>query len=199
MRMLLGIACLTSLWLFCGTSSALPKEAALPKGLKPTVKGHGLTEENAKTAAIRQAVKEVSTLMKMHNPPLQAFEVTENYVRTNLLVDAGKPGENFEDKFNGKNEVFKSWVLSFRSDTDWWNDLVRRDQEAQRKARADDRQKVGSLVIVGLALLLLVGYGYLRLDEYTHRRYTTWLRVAGVGLATSAIAGWWLVFFQSQG
>ena len=47
---------------------------------------------------------------------------------------------------------------------------------------------------IGLACLLLAGFGYVRLDEFTHRRYTAWLRIAGVGVATTVIAGWWWVF-----
>jgi hypothetical protein len=198
--MLLGIACLAMLWLFCGTSSALPKEAAAPKGLlPPSITGMGETLDVAQKDAIRQAVKQVNIAMKLHNPPLQSFKVTEDYVRTLLDTDSGHEGENVRMKIDDREHVFKAWVLNFRADKDLWSDIVRRDQESQRKARADERQKGGSLVIVGLALLLLVGYGYVRLDEYTHRRYTTWLRLAGVGLATSAIAGWWFVFFQAHG
>jgi hypothetical protein len=102
-------------------------------------------------------------------------------------------------KLNDGEHVFKSWVLTFRSDVDWGKDLVRRDYEAARKQRADERQKVGALVIIGLAFLLLVGFSYVQLDEYTQRRYTTWLRVAGVGVGTTLIAAWWWVFFQAPG
>jgi hypothetical protein len=42
--------------------------------------------------------------------------------------------------------------------------------------------------------LLLAGVGYNRLDEYTQRRYTIWLRAAGVSVAATAVAAWfWVV------
>ena len=49
--------------------------------------------------------------------------------------------------------------------------------------------------MLALAVLLLAGWGYVRLDEYTQRRYTGWLRLAGVGVATTIAAGLWWVFF----
>ena len=84
--------------------------------------------------------------------------------------------------------------MPFRTDTDWWTDLVRRDHEEQRKARADQRHTWTAQVMLSLSVLLLAGFGYVRLDEYTQRRYTTWLRIAGIGVATSVAAGWWYVF-----
>ena len=54
-------------------------------------------------------------------------------------------------------------------------------------------------IFLGLSLLLLTGVGYVRLDEYTQRRYTRSLRVAGVGVASAVAAGLWWVFIQSPG
>ena len=48
--------------------------------------------------------------------------------------------------------------------------------------------------MLGLSVLLLAGFGYVRLDEFTQRRYTTLLRIAGIGVATSVVMGWWYVF-----
>jgi len=128
----------------------------------------------------------------------QAFVVTEDYVRTRLLDSkSGEPGKDEKIQLNDVEHVFKAWVLTFRTNNEWWKDIVRRDQEAQRKLRADERQTLGSHIVIGLAFLLLAGYGYVRLDEYTQRRYTTWLRVAGIGVAATVIAGWWWVYFQA--
>jgi hypothetical protein len=196
--MLLAITALTMLWLVYGTSSALPREEAAPKGLLPrSITGMGETLEVAQKDAIREAVKQVSVAMQLHNPPLQSFKVNEDYVRTLLDLNSGHEGDN--EKLKIGEHAFKAWVIDFRTDKNLWNDIVRKDQEAARHARAEERQKVGSLIIVGLGLLLLVGFGYVQLDEYTQRRYTTWLRLAGVGVASTLIAGWWVVFFQSPG
>src|SRR5207302_769824 len=91
-------------------------------------------------------------------------------------------------------DPFKTWTLTLRPDSAWWNDVVHRDQDISRKLRAEQRQAVGAQVIIGLACLLLAGFGYVRLDEYTQRRYTAWLRLVGMGVATTVVAGWWWVF-----
>jgi len=199
MRGLLGIAALMLIGLASCSDSALPREArlpaeaaALPKDDLPrSVTGHGVTVEAAKKAAIKKAVDVISDLMTSNE--LKSFKLTEDYVRTHVLV-GGEPGKDFQ--VEPIREPFKAWIVNFHRDNDWWNDIVRRDQEAQRKLRADERQTLGSHVIIGLAFLLLAGYGYVRLDEYTQRRYTTWLRVAGIGVAATVIAGWWWVCFQ---
>src|ERR1019366_3432517 len=121
---------------------------------------------------------------------LTSFKVTEEYVRKNILVDAGHAGKDL-DALPGA-DPFKAWVVTFRTDADWWQDVVRRDHEAKRQRVAAARQNLGSQVIIGLGLLLLAGVGYVRLDEYTQRRYTTWLRVGGVGVAATMAAGWWM-------
>jgi hypothetical protein len=128
---------------------------------------------------------------------LRSFKVTEDFVLKNALPDAGRAGKDLAVE-NIANP-FKAWVVTFRTDTDWWSDIVRRDHEAERKLRAEHRQTMGSRIIIALGLLLLAGFGYVRLDEYTQRRYTTWLRLAGVGLATTMVAGWWWIVFQAPG
>jgi hypothetical protein len=200
MRGLLGIASLMLMGLAGCSGSAPPREArlpsraaALPKGDLPrSVTGHGVTVEAAKKAAINKAVEVISHLMTSNE--LKSFKLTEDYVRKNVLV-GGEPGKDLQ--VENIVEPFKAWVVNFHPDNDWWKDIVRRDQEAQRKLRADERQTLGSHVVIGLAFLLLAGYGYVRLDEYTQRRYTTWLRVAGIGVAATVIAGWWWVCVQA--
>ncbi len=189
MRILLGIAGLTMLWFFCGTSSAQPMPL-VPR--RSSVTGHGETVDSAKKDAVNKAIEYVSTAASS-----QSFVITEEYLRKNVLVDAGTPGKDVQ--VDNIRDPFKAWVLTFRTDTNWWSEIANRDHEAQRKLRADDRQKVGSLVVIGLAFLLLVGFGYVRLDEYTQRRYTTWLRLASVGVASTVVAGWWWWVVVSAG
>jgi hypothetical protein len=195
MRMLLGIACLTLMWFVCGTGSAQPKEAPLPRGVLPrTVPGHGETVDAARKAAVSKAVDEVAAWMVLNE--LKSYKVTEDFVRKNALVDDGHAGKDLavENIVN----PFKAWVVTFK-ESDWWKELERRDHQAARELRAEHRQTVGSRVIIGLGLLLLAGFGYVRLDEFTQRRYTAWLRLAGAGVATTLLAGWWWMFFQAPG
>jgi hypothetical protein len=199
MRMFLGIAGLMLMWFFCGTGCAQPKEIAPPEGRWPrSVTGSGETVDTAKDAAIREAKKVVSIAMKLRDPPLQSFVVDEDYVRTHVVL-AGEPGKDVEMTLNDGKHVFKSWVVFFRTDGEWWKDIEKRDREAQRKHRADTRQTLGLRIVIGLASLLLAGFAYVRLDEYTKRRHTKWLRVAGVGVATTVIAALWWVFSLSPG
>ena len=195
MRMLLGFAGLTTLWFLYGTCAAQPKPAPPPKVALAEVSGVGSSEENAKKNAVRKAVEAINRLMAAQDPPLISFVVTEDYViSNNLFRDPGRAGKEVRDVIQEKEVVSKEWIVTFRNDTDWWTDVVRKDHELQRKVRSEQRQTLGSRLIIGLALVLLAGFGYVRLDEYTQRRYTTWLRVAGVGVATTAVAGWWWVF-----
>jgi hypothetical protein len=192
-RMLLGIAGLTLLWFFCGTGSAQPKDVALPKGALPrSVTGDGQTVETAKKAAITKATDEIKHLMVKHQ--LTTFEPNEDYVRRYVLKGEGEAGDDV--KIDNIPDAFKAWVVTFRTDTEWWHDIQRRDREAQRLRVAESRQHLGSQIILGLGLLLLAGVGYVRVDEYTQRRYTTWLRLGGLAIATTLAAGWWL-FLQA--
>ena len=193
-RMVLGIGSLTLMWFLCGTGNAQPKDAALPKGAPRSVSGHGEKVENAQRAALSKAVDEIVNLMKANH--LTSFKVTEEYVRKNVLVDAGQAGKDL-DALPGA-DPFKAWVVTFRTDSDWWQDLQRRDHEAKRQRVAESRQNLGSQVIISLGLLLLAGVGYVRLDEYTQRRYTTLLRLGGVSVAATMAAGWWM-FLQAPG
>jgi hypothetical protein len=196
-RMLLGIASLTLLWFFCGAGSAQPKDAAAPKAGLEEVSGFGSNEETAKQNAIKKAVEAINRLMAAQDPPIKSFVVTEDDLTKNkLLQEPGRAGKEVKAIIENKEIVSKEWIVTFRSD--WWQEIVRRDHHIKRQEVATNRQHFGSQVILGLGLLLLAGVGYVRLDDYTQRRYTTWLRLAGVAAATTLAAGWWM-FVQAPG
>lgn len=201
MRMIMGIATLIGAWFVCGSLGAQPKEPTLPEGQWPkSVKGLGANEKKAQEISYREAATHINKLMRLQDPPLDAFTVNEEYVKKHLLVDEGSPGEDVKVKLHPEDkdeQVFKQWILTFKTDYNWWKDIVRHNQDAERKLRADGRHTLAARVMIGLAVLLLAGFAYVQLDEYTHRRYTTWLRVAGVGVATSVVAAWWYVFLQT--
>jgi hypothetical protein len=192
MKILLGFASLSFLWVCCTPINAQAKRLEPTVGKLPKdVVGVGESEEKAKATAYLLAARVINELMAIQKPPMDKFVVTEEFAR-NHLVDLGVGGEGEKDGIFGKQP--KTWTLKFRTDTDWWTDLVHRDQTAQRKARADERHTWAARVMIGLAVLLCASFGYVRLDDYTQRRYTTWLRLAGLGVATSVAAGWWYVF-----
>jgi hypothetical protein len=191
-RKKMAIASLLLMWVVCGSLTAQPREAVLPEGQWPRkLTERGETAETAKAVAFRKAVDVI-------NARLKAFVVTEDYVRQHL-VDQSREGDEDKIQLAGIEHVFKQWILTFRTDPDCWRDLVHHDREAERKLSAEERQTLTSRVMLGLALVLLAGVGYVRLDDYTQRRYTGLLRLAGFGLASMVAAGMWLFFFQAPG
>ncbi|HZZ80647.1 MAG TPA: hypothetical protein VFE62_19245 [Gemmataceae bacterium] len=190
-KVLVCLASISCLWVCCGQSNAQAKRLEPEVGKLPREAiGFGETLEKAKAMAIKDAAERVRGLMAMQKPAMDSFVVTEDFART--LLERGEEGD--EVKNEAFKEPLKQWVMPFRTDTNWWNDVVRHDLEAQRKAVSSERQTWTSRGMLGIALLLLAAVGYVRVDEYTHRRYTTWLRIASIGVVTTVIAGWVYVF-----
>jgi hypothetical protein len=179
MRIFSAIVCLTGLWAFSGSTCAQPNEPIKAKVAMPSeVPGLGETEEKAKEVALREAVKTV-------NESLKHDTVDEHYVRKHMLVDEGHAGEDL--KIANLDDPFKSWIVTFRPNA--WNEVIRKDRSALRES-------IAGAGIFGITILLLVGVGYVRLDEYTHHRYTAWLRAAGSGLLALILA---VSYFFVQG
>src|SRR5437016_2228028 len=117
MRMLLVIAGLTLIWFVCGTGSAQPMGPAAPKGVISE------TVHSAKELAFSKAVDEITGMMRRSD--LTSFVITKDYVREKVLVGEGKLGDDF--KVENIRDPFKAWTVTFRTDTDWWKDIVRKD------------------------------------------------------------------------
>jgi hypothetical protein len=196
-RTILAIFFVTLLWAFNSATSAQPKQPVLPKeGWPKSVTARGETEDKAREVALRDAVELVKKLMRLQDPPLKSFVLTEDYVSANLIATEQR-GKDIV--IEGFDNAFKEWTLTFRSDHgEWWKELVKKDREAERILRAQDRalqaeerQALGARVLFGLSCLLLVGVAYVRVDRVTRHRHTPWLRLASVGAAGIAVAGWW--------
>lgn len=180
------------LWLCCGPINAQSKRLEPEIGKLPReAVGYGDTEEKAKESAVKDAVEHIRKLMAMQNPSMVSYDVPEKDVRR--WLEKGKPGKDFELEGPLNQRPLKTWVMPFRTDTDWWHEVVRQD----RQARANQRHEWTARGLLGLTVLLLAAVGYVRLDEYTQRRYTAWLRLAGVGVAASVAAGLWYAFQTS--
>ena len=138
---MLCIASCSFLWVCCTPINAQAKRLEPEVGKLPTeATGFGETEEIAKARALKDAIKRVTLLMGMQKPPLEAFVVDEDYARK--LVEPGQRGKDHEDPIF--KEPLKQWVMPFRTDNDWWTDVVHLDctcdhEARKRKARADQR------------------------------------------------------------
>ena len=200
MRTIVAFTGLAVVGLLCGTGAALSKDQSAPKGLPSTVDGYGDTVEKAKKAALDNATSEIKKLMKRCDPPIEAFVATPDELRAFVeehVVDKGKPGpdEKFPNDITKRDHVFKAWVYTFRSDNDWWSEVLRRNSEMERSARAKGRESLAMRIVLGVTLVLAAAFGYVQLDDYTQRQYTIMLRLAAGAVTAVVLAGWYLMAF----
>jgi hypothetical protein len=168
----------------CGSISAQAKDAPLPKPFwQKSIEGRGDNEESAKRDALREAAKLAEGLRQQQKPFFDVFAINEENVGRFLQPESSKAGDDLKIKLGEKEEIFKTWVINLRTDTD-------------RTLRAEERSVLAGCVTAFLALVVAIGFGYVRIDEYTRQRYTTILRIAGAGILAVVLAGAWF-FFQS--
>jgi hypothetical protein len=177
---------LALVWLLtcrAGGSEPAPNDPPAPE----EVKGFGPTHEVAREDALRQAVKRLREHLRRHEPPLLHWQPSEEFVQKQLLEGPGRPGKD-DEPIPGIGPS-KTWMVTLRFPHDMT--LVNWDRQAERQERAEERLSHALHLVSALFLVLLVGVGYVRLDEWTRSRYTAWLRVAGAAVLTLAAAGWW--------
>jgi len=174
------------IWLV--TSQAVTAEPALGEaGLRQEVTGAGLTVEAAKQNAVRAALDKLHEHLRQHEPPLVHWRPSEAFVQQHLLDGPGKDGKDITlDKLD---EQAKTWVVTLKVPND--TTLVAWDRAARRRELAELRLGQALQVVAGLFVLLSVIVGYVRLDDYTHGRYTGLLRAAGALVLVLVGAGWW--------
>lgn len=140
------------------------------------------TVEQAQKDAMEDAVHRVAICMQNQNPPLLAWYPDETYVKKHLLKGAGEQGDDFALAVNGLK--VKTWILHFQEPTNW-NEMVRRHS-------ATERQSTAAMGLAGVTALLMVGWGYLRVDEWTKGRFSRWLAIGAVALLGASSAIWWM-------
>ena len=190
-RLLLGSAAIVGLWLIATDTGAQPQpQRGLKHGLvnwPHMVTGVGPTEKEAQQNAVSKAVTAVNQWLAVQDAPLSAWQVDEEYVRERLL-DPGHAGDDVPPLKDGT--PVKVWEQPLR-DPDV-SDLVVRSQRAQRAALSSERQTIAGYGLAALSMLLAVAWGYLRLDEWTGGRISTWLRVGAIAVIVAAALAWWM-------
>ncbi|MSU80170.1 MAG: hypothetical protein EXS16_19020 [Gemmataceae bacterium] len=184
-QMFLTICGLVLLWAIAGASGAQSNVPVLPEAHKPReVKAFGVDAIKAREIAVNQATILVGKLLEENNHT--SFKPDKKYVRENLLVDDGKPGPDERNEVFGEQPL-KGWIVTFK-DSNWWQDIVRRDYEAQRVQRSAARQSDAKRFAVALLVVLAIAHAYIRCNRMTRGRYARWLQAICVGVASVLLA-----------
>ncbi len=188
-QMFLTFSGLLILWAMGGASGAQSGTVALPEAIKPNeVKAFGVDSAKAREIAVNQATILVCKLLEENHHT--SFKPDAKYVRENLLADDGYQGPDVRNEVVG-DEPLKQWIVTFK-DSNWWQDVVRRDIEAQRVLRAEARQSVAKQIAVAVLVVLAAAHSYVRLNRLTQGRFARWLQAAGVGVALAVLAAAWI-------
>lgn len=150
------------------------------KGWPHTVRGLGLTSEDARDNAFDQARKTISLWLGKQQPPMRYWQPPRTYIEQ-YLVDDEKPGTDI--KLEDVGQV-KSWIILLHDpDVD---DMRRRDRDAYtarcemlRKERAYARGAAFGKLMLGVLVGLVVVFAGARLLEKNRLRYTH-LALAGM-------------------
>jgi hypothetical protein len=172
----------------------VPEEA--PKVVE--VDGYGRTAADAEATALENAQAEVRKELQRHfaktgwQPP--ADRLQPDYLRRNEVIWAGEKKEVTiagEPKFKAVYKV--ELKPAFMQELD---QLARehflREREAARTQLMLVRHLLLARVLAGLLVVLLVVFGYLRLEAATRGYYTRALRLVAAGVVVLVGLGLWL-------
>jgi hypothetical protein len=199
MRLLLALAAMVGLWFIAGDTTAQPQPAPGGKahqliGWPRTVEGIAADEQKAQDNALEKAVKRINECLKAQDAPLSGWQVDKEYVRKHVLAGPGQAGPDIVLQVGPPQKV---WIQPLHEAD--MADLLERSQVAQRHSLASERQTLAAYSLAVLSALLLIAWGYLRLDEWTGGRISSWLRIGAIGLAVVAIVAWCWPLLRSFG
>lgn len=118
-------------------------------GWPATVKGYGVTIDDAKAEAVKEIAKTLMIKMHEYNPPLVTWRPTRDFIVRHVIQDSGTAGDDEVLEQLGK---VKTWIYPIRA-----VDLVTLDAEAQRHQRRYERMQA-SIPFLGAYLLVLTGF-----------------------------------------
>lgn len=149
------------------------------------VKGYGPTLEAARKDALREATAKLQAELRQEQ--VVHWQPNDAVVQRHLLDGAGHAEEDVGviDQLPPQ----KTWVVKLKIPS---SDILQNmERQAVRRYISETRMGASFHVIAALALLLAVVVGGIHVDEWTHSRFTNWLRVAGAGVLAAAGFGWW--------
>jgi hypothetical protein len=138
--------------------------------------GYGIREEDATEDAIKDACHKVQEFLA--NKYGEKFTPTEEELRGKQIV--GTPEFETADNLTLTQDAAKKPVIKAVVPVKLTAEQVKDFREEARKIRVGGRMKTTGVILAGLIALLLVGGGYLRLEEATKGYYTTLLRVGAL-------------------
>lgn len=166
------------------TAQAGAGAANTPAARHIEVKGYGVSSEAARKDALREATAKLHAELRREH--VEHWEPNDALVQRYLLDGAGYADDDVVIEPLGPQ---KTWVVKLKipaSDV-----LQNMERQAVRHNLSETRMGAALQVVAALALLLAVVVGGICADEWTQSRYTNWLRVAGAGVLTVAVVGWW--------
>jgi hypothetical protein len=151
--------------------------------------GYGKTVDDARKNSVTSAVEVITGCLKKQDPPLETWQPDEEYVRKHLLDGPGYQGEDLKIGVGDNPEIAKVWVQPITPTPDW-GAMVQLDHAAQRRELSAGRQTIAGYGLAILTALLLVGWGYFRVDDWTKGRFTKWLCIGAITALALTGLGW---------
>jgi hypothetical protein len=148
------------------------------------VVGYGQTPQDAERSALDKATEQVKEWLEREHPEL-AWAPTPAYLRQSGVVS--QVGQATEKELERAGLV---WSVKMRVEIGPKH--VKEMTGLARQQRMQERHRIAGWVLLGVVLLLVVGLGYLRVEDATRGYLTGVLRVGTAVLAALIVAGiWW--------
>ncbi len=140
------------------------------------VQGFGLDTASARKDALQQAQKALGDFLRHHH--LACFQPTLAYLEASLIEGPGQQGPEIPLEKLG---VAKTWIFQLKNpnlaELRRLDRLVEKQREQElHQARTEERLWLLRWLLAAVVVLLAGVFGYIRLDEWTHGRYTRWWR-----------------------
>jgi hypothetical protein len=163
------------------TAAATP--AWSPLFWEAAVHGVGVTLEDAKRNALKNAALELTDFLQEQTPPIEWVPSPE-FVWRQLKLDWS------EDKVRADPDLVEIHEVELKVEATGKD----RDQILQhaRHFRVEQRMVWLGWILGGMVLVLAGIAGYIRVDEWSKGYYAAWLRIAAVSFLAAVASGVWL-------